>query len=193
MSSLYWKWENAITPERCQEIIDSAGDTFTPAGIGGSEDDSSAFRTDNKTRKTNIYWSQEQELFDMVGHYGASANRQGEWNLQTNAMESIQIGQYPTGGHYNWHVDGLGIEPMSAPGNEFLDGKVRKISFVLWLNDDFEGGEFEFHKSHIKNNVIKPKQGTILLFPSWVMHRVKPVKKGTRYSAVSWLVGKPVR
>ena len=190
MSTLYWKWDNAITPERCQEIIDSAGDTFEPAGIGG---ESYNTRTDNKTRKTNIHWSEDQELFDMVGHYGASANRQGEWNLQTNAMESIQIGQYPTGGHYDWHVDGLGLDPIDAPENELLHGKTRKISFVLWLNDDFEGGEFEFHKSHIKNNVIKPKQGTILLFPSWVMHRVKPVKKGTRYSAVSWLVGKPVR
>jgi len=189
MSSLYWKWDKAITPERCQEIIDSAGDTFIKGEVGGDDGN----RTDNKIRKTNIYWSQDQELFDMVGHYGASANRQGEWNLQTSGMESIQIGQYPIGGHYDWHVDGLGVEPMSAPGNEFLDGKVRKISFVLWLNDDFEGGEFEFHKTHTKKNVIKPKQGTIVLFPSWVMHRVKPVKKGTRYSAVTWLVGKPIR
>ena len=117
----------------------SAGDTFEPAGIGG---ESYNTRTDNKTRKTNIHWSNDQELFDMVSHYGASANRQGEWNLQTSAMESIQIGQYPKGGHYNWHIDGLGIEPVHAPDNEFLHGKVRKISFVLWLNDDFEGGEF---------------------------------------------------
>jgi len=187
MSSLYWKWENAITPERCQEIIDSAGDTFETAVIGNEN------RAEDKTRKTNIHWSEDQELFDMVGHYGASANKQGKWNLQTSAMESVQIGQYPTGGHYNWHVDGLGLSPIHAPDNEFLHGKTRKISFVLWLNDDFEGGEFEFHKSHTKDNVIRPSTGTILLFPSWVMHRVKPVKKGTRYSAVSWLVGKPVR
>ena len=74
-----------------------------------------------------------------------------------------------------------------------LNGKTRKISFVLWLNDNFEGGEFEFHSSHIEDNVIKPSIGTILCFPSWVMHRVKRVTKGTRYSAVSWLVGKPVK
>ena len=188
MSSLYWKWDNAITPERCQEIIDSAGDKFETAKLGGDEN-----RADNKTRKTNIHWSEDQTLFDMVGHYGASANKNGGWNLQTSAMESIQIGQYPTGGHYNWHVDGLGIEPIDAPDNEFLHGKTRKISFVLWLNDDFEGGEFEFHKSHVKDNVIRPSTGTIVLFPSWVMHRVKPVKQGTRYSAVTWLVGKPLR
>ena len=189
MSSLYWKWDNAITPERCKEIIDSAKNSFETASLGNGDEN----RTDNKTRKTNIHWSEDQELFDMVGHYGASANKNGGWNLQTSAMESIQIGQYPTGGHYNWHVDGLGIDSIDAPHNEFLHGKTRKISFVLWLNDDFEGGEFEFHKTHMKDNVIRPSTGTIVLFPSWVMHRVKPVKQGTRYSAVTWLVGKPLR
>ena len=72
MSSLYWKWDNAITPERCQEIIDSAKNSFETAVIGDEN------RTDNKTRKTNIHWSTDQTLFDMVGHYGASANRQAE-------------------------------------------------------------------------------------------------------------------
>ena len=187
MSSLYWKWDNAITPERCQEIIDSAKNSFETAVIG---DDN---RTDNKTRKTNIHWSEDQTLFDMVGHYGASANKNGGWNLQTSAMESVQIGQYPTGGHYNWHVDGLGLDAIQAPDNEFLHGKTRKLSFVLWLNEDFEGGEFEFHSAHIKENVIRPSIGTVVVFPSWVMHRVKPVKKGTRYSMVTWAVGQIVR
>ena len=188
MSTLYWKWDNALKPKRCKEIIDSAGDTFENAGLGDAKT-----RLDDEVRKTLIHWSEEQDLFNMVNDFGNTANSKGQWGLETSAMESIQIGQYPTGGHYNWHVDGVGIEPINAPENEFLHGKTRKISFVLWLNDDFEGGEFEFHKSHTKDNVIKPKQGTIVLFPSWIMHRVKPVKKGTRYSAVSWLVGKPVR
>ena len=191
MSTLYWKWDKAIKPKRCKEIIDSAGDTFENAGIG--DDSTDGTRLDDEVRKTLIHWSNEQDLFNMVSNYGSSANRQGQWGLETSAMESIQIGQYPTGGHYNWHVDGLGIVPINAPENKFLNGKTRKISFVLWLNDDFEGGEFEFHPSHIKDNVIKPKRGTIVCFPSWVMHRVKPVTKGTRYSAVSWMVGQPVR
>ena len=193
MSSLYWKWDNAITPERCKEIIDSAGDSFHSAGIGGDNEDYNNV-VDLKTRKTNIHWAHnDQDLFDMGSHYGSSANRQAGWNLEFSAMESFQIGQYPTGGHYNWHVDGMGIDTINEPSNEHLHGKTRKISMVLWLNDDFEGGEFEFHKSHTKDNVIKPSIGTIVMFPAWTMHRVKPVKKGIRYSAVTWLVGKPVR
>ena len=49
MSSLYWKWDNALTPERCQEIIDSASDTFETAVIGNEN------RAEDKTRKTNIH------------------------------------------------------------------------------------------------------------------------------------------
>ena len=192
MNSLYWKWDNAIAPERCQEIIDSAGDSFHSATIGGNEDSENNV-VNQKTRKTNIHWSNDQNLFNMGSEYGSSANVQAGWNLEFSAMESFQIGQYPEGGHYKWHVDGNGIETINAPGNKLMHGKTRKISMVLWLNDDFEGGEFEFHKCYTKDNVIKPSIGTIVMFPAWVMHRVKPVKRGVRYSAVTWLVGQPVK
>ena len=192
MSSLYWLWEKELTPEKCQDIIDRAGDDFEGAVIG-TDSKSDDTRLDNKTRKTNIHWNQDQDLFDMAFHYMQGANKKSGWNLQVDAAESFQIGQYPTGGHYNWHVDGLGIDPINAPENETMHGKTRKISMVVWLNEDFKGGDFQFHKSHLKSNVIKPKQGSIIMFPSWVMHRVTPVTQGTRYSMVSWFVGKPIR
>ena len=188
--NVYWKWDNIISPERCEEIINSAGNTFENAALGERDNT----REDIKVRKTNIHWSNDQKLFNMGSEYGASANVQADWNLEYSAMESFQIGQYPEGGHYDWHVDGYGIATINAPDNRMMHGKTRKISMVLWLNDDFEGGEFEFHKAHMKvGNVIKPSIGTIVMFPAWTMHRVKPVKKGVRYSAVTWLVGQPVK
>ena len=193
MSGLYYKFDNIVTPKVCKEIIDSAGDTFKSATVG-ADSKKEGERQDTKIRKANVHWSNDPKYFEIVQTLvGQSNNLPGQWNLEYSAFESLQIGQYPKGGHYNWHVDGLGLDDIQAPENEFLHGKTRKLSFVLWLNDDFEGGDFEFHSAHIKGGVIKPKQGTIVLFPSWVMHRVKPVKKGIRYSAVSWLVGKPVR
>ena len=65
---------------------------------------------------------------------------------------------------------------------------------VCWLNEDFEGGEFEFHHSSIgkEGNIIKPTKGTIVFFPSWIAHKVHPVTKGTRYSLVTWFRGQPV-
>jgi len=64
---------------------------------------------------------------------------------------------------------------------------------VVWLNEGFQGGDFQFHKGYLNNNIIKPTQGTIIMFPSWILHRVTPVTKGTRYSLVSWFLGKPMQ
>jgi len=65
---------------------------------------------------------------------------------------------------------------------------------------DYKGGELEFdfrnqypNKSSVRKCVeIKPR-GSIVVFPSHVWHRVKPVTKGTRYSLVIWNLGYPFR
>ena len=65
--------------------------------------------------------------------------------------------------------------------------------------NDYEGGdlEFDFKQNAENENPQKricseiKEQGSIVIFPSFVWHRVKPVTKGTRYSLVIWNLGKP--
>ena len=85
-------------------------------------------------------------------------------------------------------------------------GKIRKLSVTCQLTDgsEYEGGELEFDfrdydpnirdesKHLIKAKEVLPK-GSIVVFPSHVWHRVKPVKKGTRYSLVLWNLGYPFK
>lgn len=68
-----------------------------------------------------------------------------------------------------------------------FDGNIKGIpslSFVGQLNDDFVGGEFVMWQ----DTVIPMRKGTVIIFPSIFLypHRVDAVKKGTRYSFVSW-------
>jgi len=59
-------------------------------------------------------------------------------------------------------------------------------SSVLYLNDDYEGGELFFPEFNL---TIKPKLGDLVTFPtnSMYIHAVKEVKHGTRYTiALSW-------
>ena len=68
-----------------------------------------------------------------------------------------------------------------------FEGKKRGIpilSIVGVLNDNYQGGEFIMFDDY----EIKFKPGDIIIFPSVFLypHLVKPVKKGTRYSFVSW-------
>jgi PKHD-type hydroxylase len=82
-----------------------------------------------------------------------------------------------------------------------LNKKIRKLSVSVLLSDpkDFKGGEFEFdfrnHDPKDKENkqVAKElnKKGSMIVFPSFIWHRVKPVTKGVRYSLVLWYLGHP--
>ena len=63
--------------------------------------------------------------------------------------------------------------------------KQRKLTFSLILNDDFEGGDFQL----LHDETLEAKKGKILVFPSFLPHRVTPVTNGTRYVLFGWFYG----
>lgn len=85
---------------------------------------------------------------------------------------------YKPEGHYNSHVD-----TEHKHGND-----CRKLTALAFLNTDFEGGEFYINGDGIK---LYPqiKKGDVIVFPSYLIHGVEPVLKGTRYSCVAWMLG----
>jgi PKHD-type hydroxylase len=105
--------------------------------------------------------------------------------------------------YYDWHCDSWEkVYESNGPDN----GKMRKLSMTCQLTDgsEYEGGELEFdfrnydpymrdESKHIRSvPEILPK-GSIVVFPSHLWHRVKPVTKGTRYSLVVWHLGYPFK
>lgn len=71
------------------------------------------------------------------------------------------------------------------PAHQDQGVSTRVLSVLLYLNDDYEGGEIEFRHSDIK---IKPEPGSVLFFPSnfLYVHEVYPVTKGPRYALPNW-------
>ena len=94
-------------------------------------------------------------------------------------VDRMQYGKYGKDGKYDWHQD-----------NGPLKAGIRKLSFSVLLNDpdEFEGGDFQIMRSKKISN-YKLKKGEIIFFPSWTLHRVKPVTSGERRSLVGWLGG----
>jgi PKHD-type hydroxylase len=92
----------------------------------------------------------------------------------------IQTSYYTTGDHYTWHSDGL--------ADTTPRGYERKLSMSFLLTDDYKGGELELEFKPNKYS-YKPKAGSTVIFPSWMPHRVKPVKSGERISLVAWMNG----
>ena len=83
------------------------------------------------------------------------------------------------------NYDQIVFWPVSSFMKMHRDGKVRKNNewtSVCYLNDNFEGG-----KTLIEDMAIKPKKGTLVVFPSKKLnHGVSKVKKSSRYTFISW-------
>lgn len=89
-------------------------------------------------------------------------------------------------GHYDWHEDNCWISPQKREHD-------RKISLVLQLSDPstYEGGKLELERDQPSDDRFSG-QGSIILFPSHLRHRVTPVTQGVRHSFVVWATGKPL-
>ena len=115
---------------------------------------------------TNIH----QEILDVISDSIDQYSKKYVACRITNG-ESLRIGRYSKDGFYGLHSDSRGAE--------------RVLSGVLFLNDDYEGGELNFLHQDI---TIKPKAGSLVLFPSnyLFVHQSHPITDGKKYIVVSW-------
>ena len=94
--------------------------------------------------------------------------------------------------------EGFQFTNYKAPGDKYgkhIDRSqnmiVRKLSLSIQLTDpkEYEGGELYIYEGD-KGEKMKQGQGDLILFPSYMLHEVKPVTKGERNSLVCWVTGK---
>ena len=174
----YW-YESVFSPDQCQEIINigksypqEGGQTFSGAGGEPSSIRSSTIRWIDY-RDPRVEW-----LVSQLGYMVKEANRQLYKLDLYGFTEKLQFTEYEgQGRHYDWHPD---IGPNMSK---------RKISIVVQLSDekDYEGGELLINTGQLL--VPSKSQGSVILFPSFLMHKVEPLRSGNRYSLVSWISG----
>jgi len=156
-----------------------------------------------KKRRSDLVWLNDTWIYKELHPYVHQANKNAGWNFQWERSESCQFTKYKLNQYYDWHTDPWD-KPYDKEGPE--KGKVRKLSMTCQLTDgsEYTGGELEFdfrnydpnmrdESKHIRSvPEILPK-GSIVVFPSHLWHRVKPVTRGTRYSLVVWHLGYPFK
>ena len=118
------------------------------------------------------------------------------WHFQLDYPETFQFTQYGKNQHYHWHTDSDG--KVYNKGDKHMLNKTRKISVSLCLSnkEEYEGGDllFDFRNeakkiSNIQSFDALNFKGSLIIFPSFIWHCVKPVTKGIRYSGVLWYLG----
>lgn len=106
------------------------------------------------------------------------------FGFDLNGYERFQFTEYKAekAGHYNWHMD-LQLHIAGSGG-------VRKLSASVILNEGYEGGIFQVSVGSQENPInVAASLGDVIVFPSFIQHRVTPVTKGIRYSVVVWVLG----
>jgi len=180
----YYYYNTGFSPEELDKVYRDVADLAFFKASTGMED----APAEKEIRSSSIKWIPKTErwqwLYEKLFAMAVEANN-SLWHFDLfTALDCIQYTEYyaTEGGHYNWHQD-IGPGPMSK----------RKVSITVQLSDtdEYEGGDLELFKGGNPDNADKAPRGkgVVFIFPSYMMHRVTPVTKGTRRSFVLWVGG----
>jgi len=170
---------NAFSKEECEQIIKwGKKNKIEKARLSFNS------KLDKKMRDSYVSWIYPnlennnifKRLTDIVTDLN---NKYFKFNLYGLA-EGLQFTNYKApSGKYGKHVD------------RGLNMQIRKLSFSLQLSDpkNYEGGDLCLYEGDKPLSGVPKEQGTIILFPSYVLHEVTPVTKGERNSLVGWITG----
>jgi PKHD-type hydroxylase len=190
----YVYWDNMFDDDELKKVIEYC-ETLekidgTTIGKGGVQD------TSNEARVSTIAWANPKEenqwIFDRFLWVADRLNeRFYEFNL--NGFESFQYTVYNANkknpGKYDYHMDT--IMGLDKP-IEMMETRKLSMSLILSDPDEYEGGDFYIQTgSPDQDKLLKmeQKKGRCLAFPSFMIHGVAPVTKGTRRSIVVWVEG----
>ena len=158
-------------------------------------------------RNSNISWlSASNWIVPWIQTYITTINQTYfQYDLTGIDAGNAQYTQYDEGQFYQWHIDAE-LQLMNDLIEPFFPGQgmninttvqllanqnqyIRKLSFTLQLNDDYEGGELQLLYNHHDLVTTPKKCGMLTVFDSRIPHRVRKVKSGQRKSLVGWMVG----
>ena len=173
-------WNNGFSDEEIDAICEMGERLpFTSGQIGTNEGG-----YNSEYRQSLISWiNTEGWLADKIEFIARQLN--GEffgldlWGFGEPFQYTIYKYDKDNAGHYDWHMDKG--ESKGAP---------RKLSMVLQLSDpsEYDGGDLQI-MTGVDLQIAKKEKGIIYAFPSYVMHRVTPVTRGTRRTLVVWISG----
>ena len=121
-------------------------------------------------------------IFERISALALQANAERFGFDILGIYEPLQLADYGQDDFFQWHMD-------FGPG----ESSNRKLSLTVQLSapDSYEGGDLQFMIND--KTVDAPRdRGTVVIFPSFVLHRVTPVTKGRRRSIVGWFSGHAV-
>lgn len=179
---------SVFSPEECNKIINLVLDSPDKYNLYGGQimspkEDSLQLNSEVRRSQITFLPSNDKDCEWIFARVAAAVNQLNSeyFNFKLDKIECLQFSQYKSEeeGFYIKHKDQLYSSPIN-----------RKISFSVQLSDteSYEGGNLLLHLKNIPDQALRD-QGSLTAFPSYTLHEVTPVTKGTRYSLVGWVLG----
>ncbi len=175
---------NFLTAEECDEIINMSLDKLEDSKVYGDTD-----HIQENHRVSKQCWL-GNEMSDVVEKFSKQSER--ATSSQGKYQEMLQVVRYEQGGFFNSHYD-------QTPGDEEFCKRMngpygpRKYTVLVYLNDDYDGGETFFPNI---NKEVKPEKGKAVIFENVdsnnviikeSLHGGRPVTSGTKWICNKWI------
>lgn len=198
VSNKYVWWKNVFDFRELNEIERYCNELELRKGVIFSEREKENFDVSTEYRNSEVnFFHRNEETFWIFDRFNETIDKINKEYFQFDlyGYESIQYTTYDGSekGHYDWHMDSFidGQIPRDMGGSD-----TRKLTVVMLLNDrnNFTGGEFQLNMGkEINAETINFERGMLIVFPSFLIHRVTPVLSGIRKSMVIWVEGPKFR
>lgn len=188
MNQMWQLWTGAIPLETCNSIMEYANTLPEENATVGFDQGN---RVNEQIRTSTVRWIPPRDnpfIHGLLWGYAENANRNA-FGFDLRWLFDIQYTTYSAdvSGKYDWHHDVHwdNLQPFH-----------RKLSVVIQMSDpsEYEGGRFEFDPEIPQPDpALFLPRGSVLVFPSFLRHRVTPVTQGIRRSLVTWVEGPKFR
>jgi len=184
-----YEFDNLLTPGECQEIMDMSRSTLNRSTVMSHtniQDVRTSSHTFLPTRNNTLLQKIDRVVFEYL-------------QIPTDHYEDLQVVHYKPTQKYNAHYDACDTSEDICKQDIKNKGSLRYATFIIYLNDDFTGGETEFPKYNFK---AKPKTGKGVLFFNLTddnlkqryksLHGGLPPLQGEKWMCNKWIRLKPV-
>ena len=196
LENYYYIFNNILPKSFCDDVISYASGFSLNKGITFLEEKNPKYKKINEIRRSKVRFFNDPWIINELRPLVKISNKESNWNFEYSRNEDVQFTEYKKNQFYGFHADD---SPTPFNNKGALTGLTRKLSMSVNLTDPskYKGGDFVFKipTGDGKYEEVIPEgfkeKGSVVVFPSYVIHTVKPVMKGKRNSLVMWTCGKP--
>tara|TARA_R100001244_G_scaffold105562_2_gene78317 strand:+ start:4023 stop:4610 length:588 start_codon:yes stop_codon:yes gene_type:complete len=168
-----------FTKKECEHIVKLGKKEGLGKAFVGNKN-----KLNNKQRKGKISWihpiKSNTWMFERITYYLNELNKKYFKFELDGFLEGFQFTNYKNKEFYDWHID-----------RGFNSTYARKLSLTIQLTDptEYRGADLVLSESTEETVINEKEQGTLIVFPSFTMHKITPIIKGERNSLVGWCSG----